>query len=366
MAHYYLETDDRELLRKLLHTNVCKECNGELEAFFDMGRHLPYLQCKANPKHEGIAKPYKAKPTLEDFNIETRREIVENQTGKGTAVAIPTSGQLTQNQAMHILQLVYPKAPEDEILRCAILCRDFGLHPLMKEVYLIPFKDKSGKDNYTTVIGINATRKMMAQRGTYSYIGNTPRVMTEKEQKDIFGEVDERNIRAITKLRTRDGEEAQGYGSWPKEKEPYGTDKGNTKANMAFIRSERNAFSRLFTDAIPQGVEVVDEAYVDVPDVGKVIEKTGEIVKEEPEPPPEATESKISPVEEETIPTVNIDPDWLIESVNKLKWNLLEYLKTKYGIIAQGKETLIDVVNKLSPEQSKELVAEIEDRLDMK
>ena len=203
---------------------------------------------------------------------------------------LPTTGALTQNQAMHILKLVYPKAPEDEIIRCALLCRDFGLHPLMKEVYLIPFKDKAGNDNYVTVLGISATRKLVAQRGSYSYLDNTPRIMTEQEQRNIFGEVDAINIRAITKLKTREGLEAQGYGSWPKNKEPLGVDKGNSKANMAFIRSERNAFGRLFTDAIPQGVEVIDEAYVDAPDVGKIIDSTGEIIEQEAAAP--ASETK--------------------------------------------------------------------------
>ena len=195
---------------------------------------------------------------------------------------LPMTGALTQHQAMHILKLVYPDVPEDEIIRCAILCRDFGLHPLMKEVYIIPFKDKqTGKISWATVLGIGATRKMVARQGTYSYLDNTPRIMTPKEQEAVFGEVEGSHIVAITKLRTRGGEEAQGYGKWPKDKEPQGTNKGNTKANMAFIRSERNAFGRLFADAIPQGVDVIDEAYVDVPDVGKVIEATGEVIEDE-------------------------------------------------------------------------------------
>lgn len=231
-------------------------------------------------------------------------ELEEKVGAKGTKAlaTIPRQGQLTQPQAEHILSLVYPNCPRDEVIRCAILCRDFGLHPLMKEVYLIPFKDKSGKENYATVLGINATRKLMAQRGTYSYIDDTPRLMTEKEQKRIFGEVDAENIVAITKLQTKDGLEAPGYGKWPKDKSPYGMDKGNTKANMAFIRSERNAFGRLSPDVLPPGVEIIDEAYVEVPEIGKIALGTGEIVEDEaqevegtptsfeledePEPPP--------------------------------------------------------------------------------
>ena len=211
---------------------------------------------------------------------------------------IPTKGQLTQPQAEHILSLVYPGCPRDEIIRCAILCRDFGLHPLMKEVYLIPFKEKNGKENYVTILGINATRKLMAQRGSYSYIDDTPRRMTEEEQMRIFGEVDDKNIVAITKLKTKDGLEAPGYGKWPIDKSPYGADKGNTKANMAFIRSERNAFGRLSPDAIPQDVEIIDEAYVKVPDVDKVIQSTGEIIEAEVVKTPEA-EDLLTPPEEE-------------------------------------------------------------------
>lgn len=199
------------------------------------------------------------------------------ETGKALAT-IPKHGQLTQPEAEHILSLVYPGCPKEEIIRCAILCRDFGLHPLMKEVYLIPFKEKNGKENYVTVLGINATRKLMAQRGTYSYFDDTPRLMTPEEQKRIFGEVDNKNMVAITKLRTKDGLEAPGYGRWPNDKQPYGTDKGNTKANMAFIRSERNAFGRLSPDALPPGVDIVDEAYTELPDIDKMSGKTGKKV----------------------------------------------------------------------------------------
>lgn len=236
---------------------------------------------------------------------------MEQKVGPKTTRALaklPAHGQLTQPQAEHILSLVYPGCPRDEIIRCAILCRDFGLHPLMKEVYLIPFKDKDGKDNYATVLGINATRKLMAQRGTYSYFDDTPRLMTEEEQRRVFGEVDSKNIVAITKLRTKDGLEAPGYGRWPNDKVPYGADKGNTKANMAFIRSERNAFGRLSPDALPEGVEVIDEAYVEVPDVGKVEAATGEVVEKTEKPEPKS-KSKKKVAEKQTALSTEPEPE---------------------------------------------------------
>ena len=280
-----------EQLSALRLRSVCAVCGERLDLYQNFDDNKAFVACKdwLRTHHEGIERESSRwqKEGLASLNIESRRTIMEQEHGTGVTTAlekarIPTTGALTQDQAMHILKLVYPKAPADEIIRCALLCRDFGLHPLMKEVYLIPFKDnKTGQDNYVTVLGISATRKMMSRQGTYSYLDNTPRVMTEKEQDYIFGEVDGVNIVAITKLKTRQGEEAQGYGRWPKNKEPYGTDKGNTKANMAFIRSERNAFGRLFSDALPHGVDVIDEAYADVPEIGKVSKSTGEIIEGE-------------------------------------------------------------------------------------
>tara|TARA_Y100000310_G_C20397531_1_gene675789 strand:- start:196 stop:771 length:576 start_codon:yes stop_codon:yes gene_type:complete len=178
--------------------------------------------------------------------------------------------------------------------------------------------------------------------------------MTEDEQKAIYGETDQKNIVAITKLRTREGEEAQGYGRWSKDKEPYGTDKGNSKANMAFIRSERNAFGRLFTDAIPQGVEVIDEAYVDVPDVGKVVESTGEIIEEIEEttqPSPKPTESISEPTQEEK---GRIDRVWLEETLKTIHWKeetAISWIKAQCKVELEG--SLLDICNQLGKEDLK-------------
>jgi len=296
--HYYPDDQSKGSLDRIRRGNVCLVCGRQLSVYWDLVKKQSYIACSGQV-HEGIAKEYK--PPVEDYQSSIRRDM-ELEKEVGTQVAkrletLPKQGQLTQPEAMHILSLVYPEAPEDEIIRCAILCRDFGLHPLMKEVYIIGFKKWNKEhtkvlgESWVTVLGINATRKLMSQRGTYSYIDDTPRLMTEEEQKRIFGEGDRDNIVAITKLRTKDGLEAPGYGRWPKEKQPQGTDKGNTKANMAFIRSERNAFGRLSPDALPPGLEVIDEAYVE--GVGQVDRATGEIVEveatvlEEKEVPPE-------------------------------------------------------------------------------
>ena len=53
---YYLQDDDRELLKKLRLSQVCSVCNGKLIAFYDLAQHLPYLICEAHPE-AGISKP---------------------------------------------------------------------------------------------------------------------------------------------------------------------------------------------------------------------------------------------------------------------------------------------------------------------
>ncbi len=378
---YYLETDDRELVKKLLHTNRCKECGGELEAFYNPVKGLPYLQCITNPDHEGIIREHREPREL---NILTRREEMGKEYGEETTTALeqrrlPTSGALTESQALHILKLVYPDVPNDEIVRCAILCRDFGLHPLMKQVYIIKF----GKQ-WVTVLGINATRQITANKGSFSYVDNTPRVMSKEEQETIMGEVDESKIWAITKLKTKTGLEAQGYGNYPRNENPYGTDKGNTRANMAFIRSERQAFSRLFPDALPQGVDVIDEVYLDMPSkvMVRINTTTGEITKQitDAESPPVAPESVSSPAEGEKSDIIppegklegepaSIDIDWLKENQSKAKFldkTAISWLKSKanyQGLDFSG--SLADIVSRMNKEQKDFLFKEIRDRVSM-
>lgn len=287
---YYLESDDREELKKLLKYQVCAECGSKLGAFYDIQKHLPYLQCRVNPEHEGIereASRYE-KEGLASLTIKRRNEIMENEYGKDKTTALarlPTTGALTQSQAMHILKLVYPDVPEDQIIRTAILCRDFGLHPLMKEVYIIGFKNnKTGRTDYSTVIGITASRKMAAdKKGAYSFIDRSPRAATSEEIIKQYGKGSEEerdNLISICILKGQQGNEAMGFGLWPKDKEPYGMDKGNTKRNMANIRSERQAIDRLPGEKLPP-LEAIDEAYAELPDVGKVDIKTGEIIDSE-------------------------------------------------------------------------------------
>ena len=386
--HYYPEDQSEENLKKIRRTSVCAECGRNVVEYLDIKTRKVYIACSGG-RHEGIAREYK--PPVEDYQSNIRREIkLEQEHGRETSrelATIPKQGQLTQPQAETILNLIYPGAKREEILRCAIFCQDFGLHPLANEVYLIPFKGKN-----VMVVGIPASRKMAhALKGDFSFLDDSPRVASEEEIVKQFGkdsEEAEANIISITKLQGVGGNLAIGFGLYPKSEKPYGMDKGNTRRNMANIRSERQAMDRLPGKALPR-YEVIDATYAEVPDVGKVDTSTGEIVESgvrevatdmphaaveqaftPPEPQTDAPQSKSSPVVEESNsnppePVEGIDLEWLKESAKGIKWTektLTTWIAAKFKVKGG---LLEDVVAGLSPEQCKDVVKEIQDRLSM-
>ena len=265
----------------------CPECGEWVNYWVQSGSPTTvkriYLACHQHDsnKHEGVAKEF----TPPNENLITARRETMSQEEIGTSQAlvargIPLTGVINKDQATTILNTIWKGAPPVEVYKAAMLCQDYGLHPLMKHVYLVKYKGKEG-DNWATVLGIGATRLMMSRMGSFSYTDDTPRIMSDEEQVRIFGKVDKANIVAITRLKTKDGLEAQGYGKYPATGGYLmGEDKGNSRENMAFIRSERNAFGRLFPDAKMPSVEVVDEQYMETPS-GTVDKETGEIVEGE-------------------------------------------------------------------------------------
>jgi len=179
---------------------------------------------------------------------------------------------LTKNQAMYLLKTVWPEAPETEIVKAAMVCYQYGLNPLMKQIYIVGFNKKGGGKTYSTILGIGATRLIAQQGGVkYSYVDG-PRVMTEEEQQTIFGEVENGKLWAITVIQDREGNKYPGYGFWPKDEAVYGADKGNTTRNMAFIRSERNALDKMAPGALPD-IDVTDDAFMEVNDMPAALEE---------------------------------------------------------------------------------------------
>src|SRR3990167_1959929 len=167
---------------------------------------------------------------------------------------------ITQSQAMYLLRTIWKEAPVDEVIKAAILCRQYNLNPLMRQIYLVPF----GKE-WVIILGIKATRQIaqqaLAKRGIrYSY-QDGPRVMTEKELMKIRGKVELDKIWAITIVKDSFDNTYPGYGFWPTNQKVYGSDKGNDALNMAFIRSERNALDKLAPGELPD-IDNGDESYV--------------------------------------------------------------------------------------------------------
>jgi len=256
MPLYEDENTTREKLYELRRKNRCQVCGGMLNVFLDFDSRKAFLACNDWPRthHEGIEREAKEY----ELNIPTRREMMVEELGTEKATRLMKYEgvvSLTKAEAMEILGTIWPNAPEVEVMKAAMVCHQYGLNPLMKHVFLLPFKRwREGRvigEDWVTILGIKANRLIAHRAGDFSYLDDTPRIMTEDEQKRIFGEVDNTRIWAITKLQDSKGNVAPGYGSWPKDEEPYGKEKGNTRANMAFMRSERNALDRLFSGEMP-------------------------------------------------------------------------------------------------------------------
>jgi len=180
---------------------------------------------------------------------------------------------ITKEQAAYLIHSIWPKAPETDVIKAAILCKQYGLNPLMRQVYLIEFDkyegigDKRHKvgSEWAIVLGIKATRQIAQQALKkrdirYSYFDG-PRIMSEEEQIKIRGRVEPDKIWAVTYLKDNYGNNYPGYGFWPANKAPYGSEKGNDAFNMAFIRSERNALDKLAPGELPD-IETADDSYI--------------------------------------------------------------------------------------------------------
>jgi len=287
MPLYESEEINRDQLDTIRQRNKCSECGGWLNMFYDAEKHLAFVACAEWPRshHEGIEREASRweQEGMAALNIPKRREIMTKELGPVKTREMERYmgvSSLTREEAKEILQAVFPRAPEAEITRAMILCANYQLNPLMKHVFLIPFKNKSGGEDWATVIGIKAKRLMASRRGIFSYIDNTPRRMTDQMQKDIFGSVDPKNLHCIVKLKDpATGAESVGYGSWPQDKAPYGMDKGNSQFNMAVIRAESQALDRLRPGEMPVGMEVVAESFVDdIQDDNGYIETSGRII----------------------------------------------------------------------------------------
>ena len=315
--------------RSLAQNNVCAECGGGLVVvwggFYGVNSHV--LVCSEDKTHVGLERV--RKPTFEELPLhiqnvlerKARKEMVEQGIGTDLAQYAGVTS-LTEKEADHILSTIYRGAPRDAVQKAIWICVQYSLNPLMKHLFLLPFNTNVGtRDNpqwvvsYEPVMGINATRLLASRQGRYSYLDMSPRLMTDDEQTKMLGFVDPDNLVFLTILQNKHGDQAYGVGKYPRDGKPKGMDKGNTCQNMASIRSERNAFGKLFPAEMPRTVDgqvirVMDEQFIaegeePIEDIeGDVIE--GEVMvlpDEEPAPAAEKPKARTKVKAEDKPPT---------------------------------------------------------------
>jgi hypothetical protein len=400
MPLYESATLTRDHLYEIRKTNRCQVCHGPLDVFLDVDSGKAFLACRdwRRTHHEGIEREA---PAPFEQNIPSWREEMEEKHSAETVdklVKYRGVTTLAKDEALTLFDLLWPEAPYEERLKAAIICHQYGLNPLMKHIVLIKY-DKYKKDRETgkrekvgetwaVIQEIGSNRIIAKRRHHYSYLDLSPRRMTDDEQMKANGEIDNSRIWAITFVKDLDtGAEASGTGSWPIGEEPYGKEKGNTKLNMAKIRSERNALDRAFPAELPQGIEVMEEKYLEgefkemtedstskpgvaektVPQAGGGEEKKGAGVsatKEKAQKPAEAPPAAAPAEDKITGNGFAIDMNWLTESVKALNWSevTLRTFLSKYKVDTKG--TIPDILRRLTREQAENFTKEINGRLE--
>ncbi len=227
---------------------------------------------------------------LDDLNFRTKN-IGGVQVTTGRAIMKTQERGLIKeassyNNAMEILATWYPYAPNADKMKAAQLIWYHKVPP--NKIYLIPYKNnaraeamkvpcncrnftecvhkESGIYDWATVIAIDAKR-IIASEGRalqYAHGGDAfPRPMTEAEEIKHYKSVNTEKVRAICIIRdAKSGAIGFGKAELLKTVTVQGRDKGNSVENMAGIRAESQALSRLPGVKLPD-MDVVDERYVE-------------------------------------------------------------------------------------------------------
>jgi hypothetical protein len=281
-------------LRKYVNNGYVCECGANLTLCWGgtFGYNEYILRCAKDINHTGVSRPFNLSPantpgfTLYDAGKKRRKEL-EQRIGERALALRRYQGVITLNrtQATEIMEAIWPGAPIAEKQRAAILCVDYQLNPLMKHIFLVPFNKGTPKESWVTVMGINATRLLAARRGAFSYVDDTPRIMTQDEQVRKFGKSYSDRLYVIVKVKDpKTGAEVNGIGWWPSSQAAYGEEKGNTQFNMAAIRAERQALSRLRPGEMPSDVEVMEDSIAEAASVDGMEETIIEVESTEVKP----------------------------------------------------------------------------------
>jgi ssDNA-binding Zn-finger/Zn-ribbon topoisomerase 1 len=417
----------KDQIRRIRINQVCKECGSMLAEYLNVETGETYMACSHNENHQGTAREYR--PPI-GFSIDkTRKELEKSMTEQKANQLIKYAGQtnLSEVQAKEIITTMFPKAEGAspmEVWKALKLCTQYGLNPIMKHLFLIPFwNNKDKKHDYVCVQGISSNRLIAARKHNWSFLDDTPRMATAQEAKKHYGDLYDGDNKYYFIAKGRDvttNSEKEGWAEWskfttdkdgnPVKNEPYGTEKGNSITNMGCIRAERNFLDKMYPADMPMlNIPVVDERYVEgqfsVIDE-KLVDKSTEGVDEtgtaaekpEKTPTPEelavqnakdalakaeqtlaaaqekqkagATVSSTPEGEKPTtagpLPKSIIDIDWVKETLKQIKWSEITFLSwipgqpKLKGVDNIGK--LEEVLNRLNKEQAEFVDRELHQR----
>lgn len=308
---YEDENHTKEDLEKLRRTNRCRDCGSPLNVYLDTKLGKAFLACWDwhRTYHDG---GYERQAVHREFNIPTRREMMNHKFGTEKTKALEKysapGGVITKPIATQIVETLWGDAPAIEKAKAIMICHQYNLNPLVKHLHMVGYrrrdsngnfiKDKNGEYvlDWSIMQGIGATRLIAHRKHNFTYLDLTPRRATQEEIDKILGDTaDPKQIYGFTNIRDLEtGAESFGLRGYLAAEKVKGADKGNSPLNMACIRSERLAIDRLYPGEMPEGIDVIDERFVDT-NTGEILEVVG---GEHPLSMPEGDEKTGEPTSE--------------------------------------------------------------------
>lgn len=381
-----------EKMRAMEFSHHCR-CGGTLSVAWGgaFGIQGYVLRCGNDPQHRDFERSFEMTmgncPDIPGWQLtKKRRNQMESQIGsENTSKLMKYQGRitLTEEEVKDIIATIWPRAIKeapDVVKRAVLICLQYRLNPLVKQLHLLPFLNKKeskrqGYEIYDWAIarGIQADRLLARRQGPFSYIDNTPRRMTEEEQKQIYGKIDKQSFHAIVRLRDPStGAEVTGYGAWPVNVDVYGIEKGNTMENMAFIHAERQALDRLHPGEMPEDVMVVDERFFNIEKVAPISPTNTKII----DAPPSDKTTTTKSIEEKEPPAAEeqhlldesliagMDKVWIQETIKAIHWSeetTKSWISVNLKVEATG-DLYKDVLPRLTKEQAIRFTNEISNK----
>jgi len=409
-------------MKKIVQENICAVCEGELTIHTNPENGTLEVGCLYRDHHGYIERETYTQAFRRGAEIHPAiRDAIERK-------MVPKDDL---GRAMNLLALRYPRAienPESAALFIMDCCR-LDLDPLIQPAEAVPvtFKSRKKKDGEweekvtVSMIITDDGWLSMAARGCKEEWNGPPRTMRLEEYLATLKENEGKSreeIQAIAKeIKQSEAKDPEAwcyaaigrskamtedtviYGFFThkdlKKAEDGRLPAFDTPGNQARVRARKKFVREVYpdcrqrmidisrewyerSDGIKAAQEFIDAEYrlLSIPEGS---EKTGEQEGEKvgaraPKARAQATKPASALAAEEKSPdeTVegegfHIDPTWLKESLQELKWSddtAKTFLASQYKVSPQG--TLGDVISRLTREQAEEFVKEIQDRVAQK